>query len=52
MLLQQHKFDKLKNGNIVSFVHNDHPKDPKIVVVVDCWLFKGKFMFQGLYGTP
>ncbi len=52
MLFQEHKFDKLKNSNIVNFVHNDHPKDPNIVVVVDCWLLKGKFMFQGLFGTP
>jgi hypothetical protein len=36
-------------SNTVKPVYNDHPRDPKFVVVVDRWsLFRGRFMLWSL----
>jgi hypothetical protein len=38
-----------QNWSTANFVYNDHPRNPKIVSVVDRWsLFRGSFMLQKL----
>ena len=35
----------LEKQNTVKLANNDHPRDPKIVVIIDRWsLFRGSFM--------
>ena len=39
------KNDPFPKCNTVKPVYNDHPRDPKVVTVVDRWsLFRGSFM--------
>ena len=47
------KNDPFPKCNTVKPVYNDHPRDPKVVTVVDRWsLFRGSFMLWKLKMVP